>query len=134
MRWPWQRVPETRAAAATDYTDTIVSALVNAASGGGARTALATSALESCAALYASALALCELTGPGPVVRALGADWRASVASALIRHGVAVYLIDASPAAGLALWPVCEHDIYGGPVPPWRYRLALAGPSTPLCQ
>ena len=128
MRWPWQRpAVEHR----SSYTDQVVTAILQSASGGGVRTALATAALETCGTLYASALSACEVSGPSSVTRALGAEWRASVASALIRTGQALYLIDADPSAGLALAPVSHWDVHGGPdVASWLYRCELSGPST----
>ena len=128
MRWPWQRpIVEHR----SSYTDAVVTAILQSASGGGLRTALATAALESCASMYSSALAACEVSGPSVVTRALTADWRASVASGLVRHGQALYLIDADPSSGLALVPVSHWDVHGGPdVASWFYRCELAGPSS----
>ena len=128
MRWPWQRpAVEHR----SSYTDQVVTAILASASGGGVRPALATAALETVATLYSSALAACEVSGPSVVTRALTADWRASVASALVRHGQALYLIDADPSAGLALAPVSHWDTHGGPdVATWLYRCQMAGPST----
>ena len=128
MRWPWQRpIVEHR----SSYTDAVVTAILQSASGGSVRTALATAAVESAATLYASALSSCELSGPSVVTRALTADWRASVASGLVRNGQALYLIDADPSAGLALVPVSHWDVHGGPdVASWFYRCELAGPSS----
>ena len=127
MRWPWQRQPEIRS---SNYTDAILTSLLANASGGGAKTALATAALGQSAALYAAALSSCEITGPSTVTRALDASWRASVASELVRHGQTVYLIDADPARGLALQPVSRWDTYGGADPSsWSYRVERAGPS-----
>ena len=128
VRWPWQRpAVEHR----SSYTDAVVSAILQSASGGGVRTALATAALETCGTLYASALSACALSGPSSVTRALTAEWRASVASGLVRNGQALYLIDADPSAGLALAPVSHWDVHGGPdVASWFYRCELAGPST----
>ena len=127
MRWPWQRpIVEHRS-----YTDAVVTAILQSASGGSVRTALATAAVESCATLYAGALSSCAVSGPSTVTRALTADWRASVASGLVRNGQALYLIDADPSAGLALVPVSHWDVHGGPdVASWFYRCELAGPST----
>ena len=128
MRWPWQRpAVEHR----SSYTDQVVTAILQSASGGGVRTALATGAVQSAAGLYAAALAACEVSGPSSVTRALTADWRASVASALVRNGQALYLIDADPSAGLALAPVSHWDVHGGPErATWLYRCQMAGPST----
>ena len=127
MRWPWQRpAVEHR----SSYTDQVVTAILAAASGGGTRPALATAALESCATLYGSALSACEVAGPASVTRALTADWRASVASELIRRGQCVYIVDADPVDGLSLSPASGFDVYGGADPPWTYRVERAGPSS----
>ena len=128
MKWPWQRpAVEHR----SSYTDQVVTAILASASGGGVRPALATAALETVATLYSSALSACAVSGPPSVVRALTAEWRAAVASSLIRTGQAVYLIDADPSAGLALAPVSHWDVHGGPdVASWFYRCELAGPSS----
>ena len=126
MRWPWQRP----AVEHRSYTDAVVSAILHAASGGGVRPALATAAVETCATLYGSALAACEITGPSSVTRALHADWRASVASALIRTGQALYIIGADPVDGLELRAASHFDIYGSADPPYVYRVERAGPSS----
>ena len=128
VRWPWKRpVVEHR----SSLTDAVVSAILQSASGGGVRPALATAALETVATLYASALSACEVSGPSAVTRALDATWRAAVASSLVRHGQALYLIDADPSAGLALAPVSHWDVHGGPErASWFYRCELSGPST----
>ena len=127
MRWPWQRpIVEHR----SSLTDQVITAILTAATGGGARPALATAALESCGTLYASALSACTVSGPSSITRALTADWRASVASALIRTGQALYIIGADPVSGLSLAPVSHWDVHGGPRPSsWSYRVELSGPS-----
>ena len=131
MRWPWQRpAVEHR----SSYTDAVVTAILQSASGGGVRPALATAALETCAQMYAGALSACEVSGPSSVTVALTADWRASVASALIRRGQCVYIVDADPGDGLPLSPASSFDVYGGADPPWTYRVERAGPSTTTWQ
>ena len=127
MRWPWQRpVVEHR----SSLTDQVVTAILASASGGGVRPALATSALESCATLYASALSSCSISGPPSVVRAFDSTWRATTAAALIRTGQCVYIVGADPASGLALEPVGHWDVMGGPASSsWIYRCERAGPS-----
>ena len=131
MRWPWrQSVPVEHR---SSYTDQVVTAILAAAS---VRPALATAtaALESAATLYAAALASCLIRGPSVVTRALDASWRASVASALIRHGQALYIIGADPVDGLSLSPASSFDVYGSADPPWVYRVSRAGPSTTTWQ
>ena len=128
MIWPWKSAPVEHRS--SSLTDQVITALLQSASGGGARPALATSALEAAATLYASALASCAISGPMSVTRSLTADWRASVASALIRSGQAVYIVGADPVDGLTLAPVGHWDVIGGPRPSsWVYRCALSGPS-----
>ena len=61
VRWPWQRAASSNIAAPTPTQ--VVTAILQSASGGGVRTALATAAVESCATLYASALSACAITG-----------------------------------------------------------------------
>ena len=127
MRWPWQRP----AVEHRSYTDAVVTAILASASGStGVRPALATAALETVATLYASALSACAVSGPSTITRALTAEWRAAAASALVRNGQALYLIDADPSAGLALAPISHWDVHGGPWPSsWIYRCERAGPS-----
>ena len=126
MRWPWQRpAVEHR----SSLTDQVITAILQAATGGGARPA-ATAALESCATLYASALSSCSISGPSSVVAALDATWRASMTASLIRNGQALYIIGADPVDGLHLAPVSHWDVFGGPRPSsWIYRCSLSGPS-----
>ena len=127
VRWPWQRpAVEHR----SSLTDQVITAILQAATGGGARPALATAALESCATLYASALSACAVSGPPSITRALDAEWRASMTASLIRNGQALYVIDANPVNGLSLAPVSHWDTYGGADPSsWSYRVERAGPS-----
>ena len=127
MRWPWQG-PDVEHR--SSLTDQVITAILSAATGGGSRPALATAALETCATLYASALSACAVSGPSSITRALTADWRASVASELIRRGQALYVIGADPVDGLSLAPCSHWDAHGGPAPStWYYRVALSGPS-----
>ena len=110
MRWPWQRpAVEHR----SSLTDQVITAILAAATGGGARPA-ATAALESCATLYASALSACAVSGPPSITRALDATWRASMTASLIRNGQALYVIGADPVSGLHLAPVSHWDVLGG--------------------
>ena len=127
MRWPWQRpIVEHR----SSLTDQVVTALLHSASGGGVRPGLATAAVESAAALYASSLASCSLGGPSSVTRAFDATWRAATAAELIRRGQCVYIIGADPVSGLSLAPAASWDVHGGPNPAsWYYRAELSGPS-----
>ena len=129
MRWPWQSSAPVEHR--SSYTDQVVSALVQHASGGGDRTAVQTAAVQQCAVWYGSALASCTLSAPPSVVGAFDATWRESIASNLIRSGQVVYLIGASPDTGLSLQPISHWDVMGGPsVSSWRYRVEQAGPTS----
>ena len=127
MKWPWQSAPVEHR---SSLTDAVVSAIQQSATGGGVRPAVATAALETCATLYASAMASCAISGPSSVTRALGPTWRASVASALIRSGQCVFVVGADPVDGLELRPATSFELYGGADPPWVYRIERAGPSS----
>ena len=127
MKWPWTRpAVEHR----SSYTDQIVTAILQSASGGGVRPAGATAALEQCATLYASALSACAVLGPSGVTRSLTADWRASVAASLIRSGQALFIIGADPVSGL-----CACDLVGqlgcarraNGASSWYYRCEIVG-------
>ena len=124
--WPWQSAPVEHR---SSYTDQVVAAILQSASGGGVRPPLATAAVESAAQMYAAALASCSISGPAVVTRALDASWRANVASELVRRGQCVYIIGADPVDGFHLAPVSHWDVYGGADPPWTYRVER-GPST----
>ena len=122
MRWPWQQRTESRAS----FTDAIVAALYAGAAGTGTRDALATAALESCAALYAGAFARARLE---PAVPPVTPAVLALVARDLIRRGESLHLIEAG-GDGLQLRPVGSWDIRGGWDPgTWWARCDLFGPS-----
>ena len=128
MIWPWKSAPVEHRA--SSYTDQVITALLHSATGGGVRPALATAAVEAASALYAGAFSACAISGPSSITRSLSADWRAAVASSLIRSGQAVYIIGADPVSGFSLAPVGHWDVHGGPNPAsWYYRCELAGPS-----
>ena len=127
MRWPWQSAHVEHR---SSLTDQVVTAILQSASGGASRPALATAALESAAGLYSSALSACTISGPPTVTRAFDSTWRSAVASALIRTGQAVFVIGADPVDGLTLAPAASWDVHGGPRPSsWYYRVQLSGPS-----
>ena len=87
-----------------------------AATGGGARPALATAALRIMRdVVRVGVVGVHGCRGRRSVTRALTADWRTSVASSLIRSGQALYIIGADPVSGLSLAPVSHWDVHGGP-------------------
>ena len=111
-----------------------MTAILQSASGGGVRPALATAAARIVRdVVRQSALSACEVSGPSTVTRALTASWRGGGGvGAWSGTGKRSICIDADPSSGLALAPVSHWDVHGG----WeRGELGLplrsmAGPST----
>ena len=122
MRWPWQARTESRAS----FTDALVDAFLTGAADEKSRTALATAALEACAALYAGALARARLE---PAIPAIGPDVLALIGRDLIRRGESLHLIELEGGA-LQCRAVGTWDVRGMPSPStWRYRVDLFGPT-----
>ena len=110
------------------YTDLIVSGLVAAASGTGARNATRTAAVEACAGAWARALAAATVAPVGAATAGVTAAFLADVGRRLIRSGDALYVISIGPD-GTVLLPAAAWDVLGGYEPAgWRYRVTLAGP------
>ncbi|MCE2494039.1 MAG: hypothetical protein J4F40_15805 [Alphaproteobacteria bacterium] len=124
IRWPWSK-PERRAS----YTDSVVSALLSAASGKAA-SATATAAVEAAAGAVARGFAAASIEGaPGPVADALGPHVLARIGRDLIRHGDSIHVIQTAGGA-LRLAQAGAWDIRGGPDPAqWWVRADLFGPS-----
>ena len=125
-RWPWQPKPETRA---TSYSDTVVNAILAAASAPSAD-ATRTAALEACAGAYAAGFACARVEGASPAATdALKPAVLACIGRNLIRHGEDVHVIEVADG-GLRLIPSGTWDIRGSADPAtWRYRCDLFGPS-----
>ena len=127
MRWPWQD-RETRAA--LPYTDAVVSAILNAAGGGGGTAnPEAMASLEMCAGLWGRSFASAKLEPEGaaeavtPVILGL-------LGRELVREGEAVFEIRVTRGR-LQLLPVCDWSVTGGPDPAsWTYLVTAAGPSS----
>ena len=110
------------------YTDLIVSGLVAAASGTGARNATRTAAVEACAGAWARALAAATVAPVTAATAGITAAFLADVGRRLIRSGDALYVISIGPA-GTILLPAVAWDVHGGFDPAgWFYRATLAGP------
>lgn len=126
MRLPWRK-PEKRES--QPFTDAVTSALISAAKGS-TPTAHATAALESCAALYASAFAAARVTGTdNPVARTLTPRTLSLMARDAIRRGENVHAIMVSDM-GLELIPAGSWDVRGGwRESTWYYRCDLFGPT-----
>ena len=126
MKWPWRR---TEHRASTTYTDLLVAAAVQRATGTTAATAAATGALEACAGAVARAFAAADVAAPAYARAALTPDCMALVGRSLIRTGELVMAIDVDDGA-VSLTAAADWDIQGGSDPAsWFYRLNLPGPS-----
>ena len=131
MKWPWQRpIVEHR----SSLTDQVVTAILQSASGGGVRPALATAAVETMRhAVRQCVVVVRDNRAAERDERVLDADWRASsVASELVRKGQCVYIIGASIrstdwtlSGGVAASTFTAARIRRGP-----YRVERAGPSS----
>ena len=133
MRWPWQRPAVEHRSSYTDASrdrDSAIRERGRCPSGAGDRRR--SKAQSRC---MRSALSACEVSGPSDWSRGRsqptgGRLWRRR----LIRHGQALYLIDADPVGGpgahaesaLALGPFTA----GRSVASWFYRCELSGPSS----
>ena len=129
IRWPFGSKLETRD---DSYSDTLIAALVNRASGGTLAIPSATAALESCAGVVGRGFMACEVAGRPALADALTPDVLEMIGRSLIRVGQVVFLIDTT-GGRLRLLPAETHDVQGGPNPEtWEYRLTLGGPSRTL--
>ena len=124
MRLPWTKKPETRA---TDYTDAVITALLNNAAGRGAVDAAQTAAGEFAVQLWGKAFALAMIEGPAATM--LPPDVLAMIGRALILRGEIAFDISMGDL-GPELLPAASFDIGGPPQPSqWAYNLHLAAPS-----
>ena len=120
---------ETRQQGGAGFTDAVVTALLNAATGGTVRDASATAALEAAAGSYARAFAVAEVSPSTPSTRALTPALLALAGRDLIRRGEFVWAIEVA-AGGVTLLPAGSWDVRGGwDMADWFYRLDLFGPS-----
>lgn len=125
--WPFRKTEDRQASAAGGgtYTDAIVQAILSTTDGNRAAVPAVTAALETAAALYASAFASARVMGTTIITPAL----LANIGRSLIRHGEALYVM---VGAGRALELIRAHswDITGGYMPStWRYHASLPAPS-----
>lgn len=126
MRWPWRRRPETRSA---PYSDAILSALVEQASGSTGADPAATAALEGAAGLLGRVLSTARVSGPPDVQRALNGAILRLLGRELIRRGSALLMIDMD-RDGVMLSPAATWDVSGDFDPAtWRFRVDRIGPS-----
>ena len=111
------------------YSERLTQAIVEAATvPDGAAVIAATSALETCAAVYAFAFAGADLSGPRS--QHVGRRMMATIGRRLIRNGAAMFLIDVDPMGTVQLIEATAWDVMGTWRPStWSYRLDLMGPS-----
>ena len=132
MRFPWQApIQEHRAVLdwPDNYTDALVSIIINRASGQPTALPSAVGALEAASGLVARAFATAiPASASRAVLGALTPSWLGMVGRALIRRGEIVFYIDTSGGA-VDLLPCQTHDVQGGPSPrSWEYRCTVSGP------
>ena len=126
--WPFTK-PKAEVRQTAPYTDALVAAIAEAASGKVIASADATAALEAASGLLGRVLASAKVEGPPLVSSACTADFLQLVGRELLRRGEAVFLIDAGPG-GLTLTPAASWDIAGDADPAsWWIRCDLFGPS-----
>ena len=126
MKW-WNREKvEAGPVESRNYTDAIVTALLEQATGT-AITAGATGAMETAAGLWARAFASASVSPPGAAA-VLRPDLLAHIGRNLCRGGNGLLYID-TRAAGVVLRPVSALSVWGGVDPSsWRYDFELGAP------
>ena len=129
MRWPWQaRAAQLSAASATDQL--LVRLLLAARGASTYRDALQTAAVETCAGLWARALASADLSGGNFATQAIRPETLALIGRELIRSGSLAFAIDVA-GGRVALRPAAAFEVAGGGTDPraWVYRLTFNTPS-----
>ena len=124
MRWPWQT--EKRSGA---YSDAILTALLNRASGTTKGNPSALSGLEIAAGLWSRALSTARVEPVDLVTRAITPSFLAAVGRSIIRHGESLWAISVNEGR-VSFIPACSWDVRGASNPAgWRFSMELAGPS-----
>ena len=125
MRWPWSKLE----ARDSNYTDALVSLIVQQSSGATLAKPSGTAALEASASIIARCFAAADVSGPDQFRQALGPSTLSLIGRALIRQGEILFAVEVSNGR-VVLLPASSWDIEGGADPEtWRYRLVLGGPS-----
>ena len=121
--WPFRSKSGVREAEDRAYTDAIVNA-IQAAAGGSAKDAGATSGLEICAGLIGRAFASAEISGPA-MLNAPPAMIMESIGRDMITCGECVVFPESGTWARASSWDIMGRtaDELG-----WRYRLEIAAP------
>ena len=114
----------------SSYTDALVSAIQQHASGESTAFVSATAALEACSGLIARAFASASVTSTAAVEGVISAGFLEMLGRALIRKGELLVYITTTRNGELLLLPAESYDVDGDPDPAsWKYRLTLGGPA-----
>ena len=128
--WPFRKAPVEVRQDASSYTDTIVRALVAAATGEEQDTAHGTAAAEAAASQYARAFSMARITPESPTTRAVTASVLANVVREMVTRGESMYLIRVT-GGEIELAPVGSWDIRGGDrKADWQVRVDTYGPTS----
>ena len=126
----WRDGPAETRQQGAGFTDSVVRALISAATGGTVRDASAMAALEAAAGAYARAFAVAEVHPATPATRALTPELLALAGRDLIRRGEFLWLIRVARDGAVSLLPCGSWDIRGSwDRSDWFARLDLFGPS-----
>ena len=130
MRLPFRRKPEARESA-TPFTDAVINATEQAASGTGTATAASVGALEACAGVLGRAIAAAEVSGAGAAENAISPAFLNLTAREMLRRGEAVFSIEVANGR-VNLQPVGSWDVQGNSPAEseWTYRVDVFGPSS----
>ena len=127
MNFPWSKKPETRQQ--SSYTDTLISYLVNRASGSIADSA-STAAVEAAAGALQRAFMSTEIQGPDWIQRAVNPSVLGQIGRDLVRNGSSLNVITLS-GDQVRLLPASYFTPLGDSDDPasWRWECTTGGPS-----
>ena len=119
--WPFGRTEKRQT-----YSDAVVTAIVNQATGNALVTAAATAALETAAGTMARAFAAADVDGTDLVTRPI----LAAIGRGLVRRGDVVFVIRVDDSGRPSLVQGSQHEVRGSVDPDtWRYRVDISGPN-----
>ena len=126
MRFPWSKAG--REERADSYTDRVVAAVLESATGG-ENLSQAVASLEIAAGFWARAFASAKVLPESNRTAPITASLLAWTGRQLVTNGEAIAVIEVDEN-GLRLLPASDVEITGAPDPTsWRYRLEVSGPS-----
>ena len=127
--WPFKKAPVEKRQDSTSYTDALVRALLAAATGDTAATAVGTAAAETAASQFARAFLMAKITPASPATRAVTPSVLANIVREMLTLGESMYLIRVEDGE-VELVPVGTWDVTGGSrKQDWRVRCDTFGPS-----